>query len=136
MEKIYSRIAPGVLLHVIHQKNDFSNIRENMSPDEQFLQASAIPIPRGKTIVPHKHIRNERKTLITQESLIIIEGAIEARYYDLDNSLIQTRILNEGDLTITFLGGHSFRSLSNNTKVYELKNGPYLGKEKDNMEFE
>ena len=58
---------------------------------------------------------------------MVIQGSVKVDYYDLDDSLLESVILNEGDCTITLRGGHNYTSLDENTLVYEFKTGPYLG---------
>lgn len=64
-----------------------------------------------------------------------MSGSIEATFFDIDKSKLYKTILRKGDISVLFNGGHSFKSLTNNTKIFEIKNGPYLGshKEKDNF---
>ena len=133
MEKIYSLIEPGVLLHAICRKEDISLRREDFASPNEFLQVAALILKKGEEVKAHKHLDNSRTTSITQESIVVIEGAIEANFYDLNNSLIKTIILNEGDCCVTFRGGHFFKALEENTKFYEIKNGPYEGREKDKV---
>ena len=52
-------------------------------------------------------------------------------YYDLNDDLLTTREMIKGDCTITYLGGHNYEALEEDTIVYEFKTGPYLGLEKD-----
>lgn len=134
MKKIYSKVNPSQLLHVFFSKSDF-NGRVDLSDSKEFLQLSSMVLPEGKKVLPHKHLSQQRTSSITQEALIVIEGSIEVTYYDTDNSLLEVVLLNAGDSTITFAGGHSFTIKENNTKVYEVKNGPYLGKEYDYQPF-
>jgi hypothetical protein len=39
--------------------------------------------------------------------------------------------LERGDTIILLNGGHGYEILSDNTKVLEVKNGPYVGADKD-----
>ena len=51
--------------------------------------------------------------------------------YDLDDSIISQPILNVGDISVTFQGGHTYEILEDDTIVYEYKTGPYKGQEND-----
>ena len=62
---------------------------------------------------------------------MIFSGKVKVYFYDLDDKLLLTQILNSGDLSITFAGAHKIISLSDNTKIYEFKTGPYEGQKKD-----
>lgn len=131
MEKIYSRIEPNKLLHMINTKQNITTTRCDISPPNEFLQVSCFELPKNKTFRPHYHIPLQRHTTITQESWIVIQGKIKAILYDTDQTVIAERILNPGDISITFYGGHNYVSLEENTLVYEYKTGPYMGQAKD-----
>lgn len=133
MKKIYSKIEPDVLLHIAFTKEEIAEQRVDISPENEFLQLSAFKIHNGKTYRPHKHIYCERLTTITQELWIVIAGSVQVIYYDLDDSIVDTVILNAGDVTITFRGGHTYECMQDNSLIYEIKQGPYLGQTADKV---
>ena len=90
-----------------------------------------MKMSEGRTFRPHKHIGMDRKTTITQESWIIIKGSVKVILYDLDDTIISEGILNIGDISITFRGGHNYKILENDTLVYEYKTCPYMGQKLD-----
>ena len=61
----------------------------------------------------------------------MVEGKLEATFYDLNDLEIKKVELKMGDCCVCYAGGHLFKSLVSGTKLYEIKNGPYLGGEKD-----
>ena len=136
MEKIFSKLENDVLLHIIYRKEDIVSFRDNITPEEEYLQVASIKMQNGRTFQAHKHIHQERYTDIAQESWVVIDGKIRAILYDLDDTIIATRTLNEGDCSITFRGGHNYECLKDNTIVYEYKTGPYQGVEKDKVLLE
>ena len=131
MNKIYSKKNPELLLHIINRKKNITSKRCDISPANEFLQLSCFSLPKNKTFKAHYHIPLERKTTITQESWVIIQGKIKATLYDIDNEIIAEPILEAGDCTITFHGGHNYLALEDDTLVYEFKTGPYFGQKKD-----
>ena len=135
MEKIFSRVNPEILLHVIHKKEHFSGKRVDFSTDREYIQPAAMVLSKGDEVSAHKHIKGEKIGDMTQEAVIVIEGGLEVKYYDINDNLIKTEILKSGDCSVTYFGGHSFKVLTENTKIYEIKNGPYLGKEKDKVKI-
>jgi cupin fold WbuC family metalloprotein len=130
MEKFYSKIQPGILLHIVYRLDEI-NGRTNISPDEEFLQLASIKMQKGQTFKAHRHIIVEKVTNITQESWLIIKGSVKCIFYDLDDTIIAEPILLSGDCSITFRGGHNYFILEDDTVVYEYKTGPYLGQEMD-----
>ena len=133
MKKIYSKIKPEILLHVINRKEDITTQRQDLSPEEEYLQVASFIMNKGKTILPHKHLTQIRTTDITQESWLIIKGSIKVTLFDTDDKIIEEVILKQGDCLVTFRGGHSYIVLEEDTVIYEYKTGPYQGKEKDSM---
>lgn len=133
IEKIYSKIDSSVLLHIVNRKSSIVNAREDMCPPEQYIQVAKMKIEKGKTFRAHKHIEQIRTTNIAQESWIVVSGLVKAYLYDLDDTLIKEVILEPGDCSITFMGGHTYESMAEDTLVYEYKTGPYQGVEKDKV---
>jgi hypothetical protein len=130
MEKIYSKIKPDTLLHIVYRFGEI-NGRTNIAPDEEFLQLASMKLQKGQTFEAHKHIIVEKTTNIAQESWLVIKGSVKCIFYDLDDSIISEPILLPGDCSLTFRGGHNYLSLEDNTIVYEYKTGPYLGQKFD-----
>lgn len=132
VKSYYSKIEKSVLLHQsIHIEEMSSPGRKNISPVEQSLQVAFITLEKGKTFSPHKHVLHKRDMPIAQESWVVINGKVEVTYYDIDDEILEKTILNKGECTITYKGGHNYLSLEENTNVYELKTGPYLGQKYD-----
>jgi cupin fold WbuC family metalloprotein len=131
MNRIFSHTKPTLLLHIINK--EVTHDRKDISPNEEFLQASCFKMNNGKTFRPHKHIfkKVEERTVITQETWIIIKGRVKVYLYDIDDKIIHTDILTAGECTITFRGGHNYECLEDDTLVYEVKTGPYEGQERD-----
>lgn len=130
MEKIYSKIEPDKLLHLIYRLNEISG-RTNVSPDNEFLQVASLKMAKGTTFKPHKHIIHEKITNIAQESWMVFKGSVKCIFYDLDDTIIAEPILYAGDISMTFRGGHNYLIMEDDTIVYEYKTGPYLGIEFD-----
>ncbi len=131
MEKIYSKVNPEILLHIIDRAEDINSSRKNIVEDDEFLQLATMNLNKGHTFKPHKHIIHEKTTNIAQESWVVIQGSVKCILYDLDDTIIAEPVLFPGDCSITLRGGHNYEIMENNTKVREYKTGPYLGQELD-----
>ena len=132
MRQIVSKVKPGTILHIILKGSEVTpNRADNSTPPDEYIQVSAFSMPKDKTFKPHKHIEQIRTTDMAQESWIVIRGSVEATLYDLDDNILERVVLQPGDCSITFRGGHNYRALEENTLVYEYKTGPYQGQEKD-----
>lgn len=132
MEKIYSNINQDKLLHMVVRKSDLKSGRTDVVPEDNFIQCAILNMENGKTFQPHKHIWKERnQNVIAQESWIVIQGRVKCIFYDVDDQIIATPILNAGDASFTLEGGHTYEILEDDTLVYEYKTGPYEGQELD-----
>lgn len=131
VEKIYSRNAPDVLLHIVVRKEDIKPERQHLCPEEEFLHLSGCKPAIGEAVRAHKHLKQIRETNITQESWVVVSGSIKAYFYDLDDQPLKELILKAGDALVSFRGGHKYDCLEEGTMVYEFKTGPYMGKTKD-----
>ena len=130
MEKIYSKLDPSVLLHLINRLDEIEG-RTDVAPVEEFLQLATLKMTKNQTFKPHKHITLVKETNIAQESWIVIKGSVKCIFYDLDDTIIAEPVLFPGDCSMTFRGGHNYLILEDDTIVYEYKTGPYLGQEFD-----
>lgn len=132
MDKIYSKVD-GSLLHIVHRFDEIVD-RTNVAPDEEFLQLASLRMKKGKTFRPHKHIYKQGEDqVIAQESWVVIKGKVKVTMFDLDDTIIETPILEVGDCSMTFRGGHTYEILEDDTVVYEYKTGPYKGIENDKV---
>lgn len=128
MDKIYSKINPEVLLHIVVRKEDFIEGRQEIIDVNQFLQCCTLNLKKGHTFKPHKHKwKNVDYRTVAQESWVVIKGSVQCIFYDIDDNIISQPILNEGDASFTLLGGHNYLILEDDTKVLEYKTGPYFG---------
>lgn len=132
MKKIYSKIKPDKLLHIINYLSDIDN-RTDVVPSNNFIQCATLKMQKGKTFSPHKHITKDRHypEQIAQESWVVIRGSVKCILYDIDDTVIIEPILKAGDASFTLYGGHTYEILEDNTIVYEYKTGPYEGQSLD-----
>jgi len=134
MKKIYSKIDSKKLLHVIVRKEDLAPGRADVVPEENFIQCALLNMEKGKSFRPHKHIwKNRTRDIIAQESWIVVQGKVKVTLFDVDDEVIETPILNQGDASFTLEGGHTYEILEDDTLVYEYKTGPYEGQELDKV---
>tara|TARA_R110000744_G_scaffold58232_1_gene121514 strand:+ start:1175 stop:1585 length:411 start_codon:yes stop_codon:yes gene_type:complete len=132
MEKIYSKVEPSKLLHIVNRLHEFQG-RKEVIPESNFLQCATLRMEKGKTFLPHKHIKKDRRhrQQIAQESWVVIKGSVKCILYDIDDTILATPILKQGDASFTLYGGHTYEILEDDTLVYEYKTGPYEGQKLD-----
>lgn len=131
--KIYSRIQPELLIHIINRLDDIGK-RTDIIPENNFLQCASMVLQRDEIFPAHYHIKKERhyEEQIAQESWVVIRGKVKCVMYDIDNhTVLATPILEAGDASYTLYGGHTYEILEEDTIVYEYKTGPYEGQKMD-----
>jgi cupin fold WbuC family metalloprotein len=130
-EIIYSKVEKEKQLLVINRKLEISEDRTDICSENQLLQISTKLLKKGTSFRPHKHNQLERVTNTTHEAWIILQGSVEAKFWDIDDKLIYETILDAGDCAVVYSAGHGFEVLEEGTILYEVKNGPYYGQLKD-----
>lgn len=98
---------------------------------ENALQVGVIQRNAGDVIGGHNHkpcslsYDGQR-----QEFLHIVEGRVLITIFDDEGKEVDRRVLESGDSLLQLKGGHRF-DFELPTKMVEIKQGPYFGKEKD-----
>ena len=137
MIKIYSKVQEGLLLHLVFRFDEFEKIegRQDIINPENILQCAALNYGEGKTFKPHRHKikQNVFSEAITQESWVILQGKVRCSFYDIDDKFLTEVDLFAGDASFTLCGGHTYTVLSEESKIYELKTGPYNGQSEDKV---
>lgn len=105
------------------------------SNDEEVIQVGTWHYNNGKQLLKHIHNEVDRVVTRTNEVLYVVSGKVKAFVYDLEENLVEELIVNEGDTLILLDCGHGYEIMADNTKVLEIKNGPYLGAETDRRRF-
>ena len=107
------------------------------SPEKtRFLTADAEPLQcgigifkQGSRVEPHCHV--SEPVLISEfpEFIMIRRGKAKASVYDPEGVLLRTLEMVPGDSLLLLRGGHAFEFLED-TELLEIKQGPYLGRDK------
>ncbi len=119
------------ILAIIIRDADWQEGLNFISSEKDFQQVGIWGYNKGKRLEPHIHLRAPREVLRTQEVLFVKEGRLKADIYTEQGKFLTSKELNKGDTIILLKGGHGYEILEDGTKVLEIKNGPYLGPEKD-----
>ncbi|MFA5357170.1 MAG: hypothetical protein WC301_07230 [Candidatus Omnitrophota bacterium] len=104
------------------------------SPPEFSQQLGLISRKKDYIIKRHAHKLVARQVLVTQEVLHILSGKIEVTLYDKQKNPVNTVELNGGDTILLASGGHGIKFLED-SKLLEVKQGPYSGVEGDKEHF-
>ncbi|MBO3458948.1 hypothetical protein G7B40_010475 [Aetokthonos hydrillicola Thurmond2011] len=103
------------------------------TPNDLSQQLAYMRHPVGKVIEPHIHNPVVREVVYTQEVLLIKSGKLRVDFYNNQQSYLESRILQAGDVILLVSGGHGFEVLEE-VEMIEVKQGPYLG-EHDKIRF-
>lgn len=123
--KYHNEVAAVIL------RRDFSKDGANFfSALSDPFQFGVLQYKKGKHIQAHRHIKALRRIDLVCEVLFIQKGKVEVSFYDEGNNKIDSKILAAGDTILMRELGHSFELLED-SKIIEIKQGPYLGREKD-----
>lgn len=101
------------------------------SADSENIQVGTWVHPHGTLLHPHSHNVFPREAMRTQEAVYVVSGALSAQFFEDDGTPLKTVNLSAGDLLVCLSGGHGYSILEPDTRVLEIKNGPYFGPEKD-----
>lgn len=111
--------------------NDINEGLNFYSNDEEFIQVGAWSYNKDKDLLAHIHNEVDRTVNRTCEVLYVISGRLQATIYSLDEVEIANFNVETGEILVLLECGHGYKILEDNTKVIEIKNGPYLGAEID-----
>ena len=105
------------------------------SNDNEVIQVGTWHYNKGKELMKHMHNEVERTILRTNEVLYVVSGKVKAFIYDLRENFVEELEVNSGGTLILLDCGHGYEIMDDNTRVVEIKNGPYLGAENDRRRF-
>ena len=133
---MYEVVKDGVILarHVFLE--DIKKGLNFFSQDEEYIQLGVWGhYEDGKKLQNHYHNAFMREVNRTCEVIYVISGSLNADIYDLNMNYVKTLAVGKGEMLILLESGHGYTITSEDTTVLEVKNGPFLGKEKDKTVF-
>jgi hypothetical protein len=114
-------------------KTDFGKNGAHFVSKEHFpLQLGISCYKKGDKITSHLHIDKKLEINKIQEVVHFEKGRAIVNLYDLNGVNFKSIELSMGDTIFFVDGGHGF-SILEDTKLIEVKQGPYFGKDKDKM---
>jgi hypothetical protein len=116
---------------IVHHLMDWKQGLDFLTSDNDFIQTGTWFYQEGMKLKAHRHITNTRKIDRTQETIIILSGSLMVDFYDDANTVFASEILASGDICVILNIGHGYQILENNTRVVEVKNGPFVSVEAD-----
>jgi len=95
--------------------------------DEDNLQISRWNHPKSYKCKPHVHNRINRTIDLVNEVIIVRSGELKVTFFTMSGKPFAEKILREGDICHCMECGHGYEILTEDTKVLEIKNGPFMG---------
>ncbi len=128
--------SDGVLIAQIYNMNKIEGV-EFPTPSDATFQFGFGEIKKDKILIPHVHKRVKRKIDTTSEFLYVISGEMIVDVLGEDEKFIERVVLNDNMGLLQFIGGHRIE-LKSKTKYFEIKQGPYYGRDYDkyNVKFD
>lgn len=103
------------------------------TPDSFSQQLAYMRHPVGKVIQAHVHNPVPRQVSYTCEVLLLKKGRLRVDFFDEQQSYLESRIMEAGDVILLVRGGHGFEVLEE-IEMIEVKQGPYVA-DKDKTRF-
>lgn len=116
---------------IFHKANEWKEGLDFLTPDTTYIQAGTWNYNKNKVLKAHRHKHNPRVINRTQETFILLSGKLRVELYDDNNDIFLKEELSAGDIGIIFNIGHGYYILEDNTKVLEVKPGPFTSVEND-----
>lgn len=120
----------AIIVRASYEKEGINFISEKEYP----LQLGLFKHKKGHIIKAHGHVNTKRTISSTQEILFFIKGKVKVYFYH-DSKIVCENILNGGDILFIIDGEHGFEVLED-SKIIEVKQGPYLSLEEDKYYIE
>jgi hypothetical protein len=134
MENIERIEYQGEIIAIVIRKGFEEDGISFFSPPEFSQQLGLISRKKAHVIKPHIHKTVHRKVSTTQEVLHILSGRIEVVLYCKDRKKIKSLHLTAGDTILLASGGHGIEFIED-SRILEVKQGPYSGVDGDKEHF-
>lgn len=121
----------GQVVAIFHKADAWKEGLDFLTPNQHLIQAGTWWYNAGKDLRAHRHTSNPRTADRTEETIVIQSGRLRVDLYDKKNQLFHSEELVAGDIGVILEVGHGYHVLENNTKVVEVKNGPFTSVEAD-----
>ena len=127
------RCGDGDPVAVFHKITEWNTGLEFLTGSQSSIQAGTWWYESGRVLKAHKHVTNQRDVAFTQETIVVLNGRVRVDLYDDEGTIFHQEELSTGDIGVILGGGHGYAILADDTKIVEVKNGPFVSVEKDKV---
>ncbi len=124
-----------IIIAIIFREDDWSDGLNFFTPNDLFIQACTCIYPKGKIIDSHIHLDYDRLVCRTHEVTYVVKGKIRVSIFNDSKKLIDQTDISDGEIIVHAYGGHGYEILEDDTRFIEIKNGPFIGVERDKVKF-
>ena len=114
--------------HIFRADTPADNGVKFFTKDEDPLQVGLFEREEGYEVVPHRHNPLSVELSPPGEFIWIQSGSAAVKIFDNDWNIIEEVTVVGGDCIVILNGGHAFTMLEQ-TRILEVKQGPYPGRE-------
>ena len=133
VERIYQK---DKLIAIVFRKNLKVKELEFFTDESSPFQVGAHNRKKGAKLKPHVHHIEKPLTIdVIQEWLFVTKGKIKVTLYDKNGGVINKKSLKDGDSILLMEGGHGVDFLED-SKIFEIKQGPFLNSHHHKLFFE
>jgi hypothetical protein len=123
--------------HLLARLINLSEIEQGLkfySDNDDYIQIGTWNYSCGKILERHYHNHVPRDVTKTHEVIFVLYGSVKI---DLYKEMKKVFSFEVGPLTLVQIldCGHGYKILEDETKVIEIKNGPYYGSDVDRTRF-
>jgi hypothetical protein len=119
----------NVYAYIVRASTDIQGVNF-VTPDENNFQLATSEYTSEQKVKAHVHLSQDRVVKDTQECIFIVKGETEVTIYSDKTTVHSKHSLTTGDVILFVSGGHGM-TFSKNTRLVEVKQGPYFGFDKD-----
>jgi hypothetical protein len=124
------RSADGDLIAVVVRADYLPDGVRFLSAPGDALQLGVSGYRRGVSVSPHAHRSHEVLVPTGEEMIHVDRGKVAVDVYDRKDRFLTRALLTSGDTMLFLTGGHGL-SMEEDTRIIEVKQGPYRGREED-----
>ena len=133
-------IFDGIVYATYFTKYKFKKNLKFFSEDKNFLQIGTWSYDKNHLLARHYHKKHKKVAYKTNEFLYIVNGSLKCFFFGKKNGSYEKKYfksikLEKNDFIIIYEGAHSYKALTDETNVIEIKNGPYFGPVIDRKRF-
>ena len=127
--------SSGNLLCFAHKPSDWKEGLDFLTDDALAIQVGTWWYHEGRKLDIHTHNDYPRETRKTMEFVFVVEGRLLAKVFDSSLTLVSEFTIHAGEFAVFIDGGHGYETLDPDTKVIEVKNGPFVSVEHDKVKY-